>query len=111
MTDTKEIRKIVLDHIIDFIDKDKKSILDMYELVDKLMDCTQENADDLAFKELGECEVCRGKGYSGADSTHVKYIDDKRVVVKPSRLEYVFCDCERGQALKHLILTNAAWVI
>lgn len=68
-----------------------------------------------AFKAVGECKHCYGKGYSSvlapAHIAKPDFAGDKEQVIKPSRLEYRFCSCERGKALKHLILSNAAWIV
>lgn len=129
----QELKKSIADQLIDFADsevsrkaeeargavrRDGGKALRAYSLTDRILDAVQQAADDMALKATGNCEHCYGKGYSSELSpAHVASSDMpdhepiKRTVIKPSQLEYHFCKCERGQALKNLILTNAAWVL
>lgn len=121
--ETKEdLKRVITGKIVDFIDllkKDKKPrgevVARANALADYFIDATEYYAEDQAFKVVGECKYCYGKGYSSVlEPAHVAkadFIGDKDRVVKPSRMEYRFCRCERGQALKHLIISNAPFVI
>lgn len=117
-----DLRNAITAKILDFVDLLKKEDKPSGEvaarakaLADYFIDAAQYYAEDQAFKAVGECKYCYGKGYSSVlEPAHVAkadFIGDKDHVVKPSRMEYRFCQCERGQALKHLIISNAPFVI
>jgi len=110
MTNQERIKSIA-DKLVDFKNGDMNPMI----VANFIVDSIQDHADDQAFKAVGECKHCYGKGYASVlEPAHVASPDfegDKPYTVKPSRLEYRFCKCERGQALKHLILTNAHWVL
>lgn len=113
-----DLKNAIAAKIIDFVDLLKKESKPSGEvaarakaLADYFIDATQYYAEDQAFKAVGECKYCYGKGYKSVDSLHIKYENEKRIATKPTRLEYKFCSCERGQALKHLIISNAPFVL
>lgn len=118
-----EMKKTIKAKVLDFVFKglgfpdngDPQVQVLSGKLAEDIFDSIEADLSDEAFKAVGECKHCYGKGYSSVlEPAHVASPDfpgDKRTVVKPSRLEYRFCQCERGQALKHLILSNAHWVI
>lgn len=117
-----DLKRAITAKILDFVDLLKKDPKPSGEvsaranaLADYFIDATQYYAEDQAFKAVGECKHCYGKGYASilapAHIAKPDFAGDKEQVVKPSRLEYRFCSCERGQALKHLIISNAPFVV
>lgn len=121
MTNT-ELKKVIADKIIDYASSESNRVeitsgsdIRALNVADQILESVQGCVADQAFKAVGECKHCYGKGYASVlEPAHVAspdFIGDKPHTVQPSRLEYRFCQCERGQALKHLILTNAHFVL
>lgn len=115
-----ELSQIISNRLVKFVNQNSDnigSVVDMNAVAaaERIINLVSTLASDDAFKAVVECKYCYGKGYSSVlEPAHVvspDFIGDKPAVVKPSRMEYRFCKCERGQALKHLILSNAPFVI
>lgn len=119
----EELTQTISGRLVKFVNQNSDnigSVVDMNAVAaaERIINLVSTLASDDAFKAVVECKYCYGKGYSSVMSPDVvasrDLPDDATIMgekIQLSRLEYRFCKCERGQALKHLILSNAPFVI
>jgi len=112
----QDIKKQVIKKIYDFgvtfkvadVTADEM-LVNAESLGSEILNMVQVSADDMAMKATGECDICFGKGY--LKEYRVKKIkDEEGKDVETTKIVHGFCKCERGRALKKLVLSNIIWV-
>jgi hypothetical protein len=86
-----------------------KMLLKAFNVCSEILNMVQVAADNMAMKSTGECDICFGKGY--LKEYRVKKIkDEEGKEVETTKIVHGFCKCDRGRALKKLVLSNIIWV-
>jgi len=78
-------------------------------LASEILNMVQISADSMAMKATGECDICFGKGYLKEFKVR-KTKDEDGKEVETTKIVHGFCKCDRGRALKNLVLSNIIWV-